>query len=197
VALGHYDDDENDGPEVEQPAKIRFKKRQHNVQPTRIVACNFMDQQGTVIIDKHEDKIIWMAISPDGQKLAAIDRGGILRVCNAKVTEELYCPEKESDGGVRDCACFSPDSRMLAVHQKNDRIYVYDVEAGRRIRDFETKSIVQKDSTQNGKILKMQWSTDGGYLAGMAGDTAIHVWTMNKLESSSEVDKMVWKLDIP
>jgi WD40 repeat protein len=156
-----------------------------------------MDQQGPVIIDKHKDKIIWMAISPDGQKLAAIDRGGVLRICNAKAAEELYCLEKEPDGGVRDCACFSPDSRMLAVHQKNDRIYVYDVEAGRRIRDFETKSIVQKDSTQNGKMLKMQWSTDGGYLAGIAGDTAIHVWTMNKSDSSSEVDEMVWKLDVP
>lgn len=101
--------------------------------------------------------------SPDG-KLLVVTGSGSAVVVNPLTSEVLH---EIDNKGSRVCeADWSPDSRELALSGFNSIISIFDIESGKRKRDFVTEGAI---------IETLRWSPDGRRIATGNRNGHIHI----------------------
>jgi DNA-binding beta-propeller fold protein YncE len=109
----------------------------------------------------------WVALSPDGTKVAASTGEALVRFWDPATGRELL-PPLALDGPVRTMA-FSADGRSLLLSDSADELQVWDVAAGKR-----AKTIGARGKTPTTRLAV----GPGGRVAATANEGAIHLWDL-------------------
>jgi WD40 repeat protein len=112
--------------------------------------------------------VVALAISPDGRRVASLDRGGLVKVWDPSTAQEIA--SCQLDGDNIDAAAFSPDLRHLAWVSRFHRdprmpktVQVWDLAAGKRILALEghpTEFLTVVDFSPDGRWLASACSQD-------------------------------------
>jgi WD40 repeat protein len=132
-------------------------------------------------IDGFADRVVGLAFSADGSKLAAAggvpSEDGEVKVFDpATGTVLLDLPAAHTDTvfGV----AFSPDGKLLATASADKFAKVFEAATGRPVRSFE-------GHTQH--VLDVAWAEDGKRLVTAGADTVLKVWDVEKGEKLRDV----------
>jgi len=125
---------------------------------------------------EYEDCLLCAALSPDGHYVAGswIEGLRIWDIKNEKLVREL------SISPVNDIA-WSPDGRyIVASDEELDFISVWDVFAGKRIRNIWANG---------SRIFRVAWSPDGRYIAGGLENNVVAIFCFGVLEGTTIMKK--------
>jgi RNA polymerase sigma factor (sigma-70 family) len=115
----------------------------------------------------HKHQVWCVALSPSGQRIAAVDHFGTLKVLNvATQREELVA--QNHDGGHLVTLAFSPDGKLVATAGAAGVVHLWDIESKRKLADLEG---------HRGMIQVLAFSPDGQHLASGASSGEIKLWT--------------------
>lgn len=131
-------------------------------------------------IDGFAERVVALAFSPDGTRLATgggmPTEDGEVRVYRADGTLELALKSPHSDTvfGVR----FSPDSNKLATCGADKFVKVWSLPAGKLDKSFEGHT---------NHVLDVAWKADGKLLVSAGADNAVKVWDYDKGEQARTI----------
>jgi WD40 repeat protein len=136
---------------------------------------------------QHTNRIVGLALSPDGQTLATISDQE-MTLWNVPARRALaQCPVLGWS------VCFSPDGTMAAIGDGADAITLWDVAS-------QSKAATLRGHTR--PALALAWSPDGSTLIAGCEDKAVRVWDIgtlqlvtNLLAHSSQVNAVAWSPD--
>ncbi|KAH7917042.1 WD40 repeat-like protein [Leucogyrophana mollusca] len=115
---------------------------------------------------RHDSDVEWIAISPDGRRIAIGVKGGlVVRLWDADTGRPSREP-LECDGVVL-CVAFSPDGLRIAAGVE-DSFQVFDVSTG--------ESVVGPIKGHTGVVSSVVYSLDGRLLVTVSQDKRIWVW---------------------
>jgi serine/threonine protein kinase/WD40 repeat protein len=119
----------------------------------------------------HAMSVPGIAFSPDGARLASVDRNQVVRVYDSVTGHIVW--QTNNLPGPGQCVSYSPDGRWLTTGDLDTPlISIWDADTGQRLLDLGTNRV--------GRTLSAQFSPDGHYLAA-AGATGrglpeIRIW---------------------
>lgn len=127
-------------------------------------------------INGHVDQVYWVAVSPDGKRIATASGDGTARVWDSQTGVEL----KRFVGAQKDvrAVAFSPDGRWLATGGGDTIVRLWDPETGVELR---------KLSGHSGRIYSLNFSSDGKRLVSGSWDHTACIWDV---ETGSEQRKL-------
>jgi WD40 repeat protein len=115
------------------------------------------------------------AVSPNGRHFAVVDRTGSIQVWD--VTKgKLAFPALKAAAGLTGVA-FSPDSGRLAAAGLDDRVRLYDAEAGHEL--LELHSLGVPGTGHYGFTARVAFSPDGRRIAANGWDGTVTVWSLS------------------
>lgn len=145
-------------------------------------------QRTLFTIKAHDNWIIDIDWSPNGQWIASTGSRGLVKIWDADTGLEHKTLDAHSDYVG---ACWSPDSAQLCTSSNDGKAFIWDVATGTRIRDLTDQATMSID-----------WSPDGNQLAIALRDGAIKIWELSAenesilVESAGEEFKgMDWSPD--
>jgi Tol biopolymer transport system component len=125
----------------------------------------------------HQDSVLAVAWSPDGQRLASGSRDSTLRLWDVH--------EPGPEGQVRyshaapvNAVAFSPDGQLLASGSDDATVRLWD------IRQPEAEPRVLRGHQDS--VLAVAWSPDGQWLASGSRDGTIRLWNVHQPDASEE-----------
>lgn len=129
-------------------------------------------------IDRKVDGDGWVAaiaFSPDGKKLAFggnnVGNSSFLRLWDVEKGKPLKEPEDvKVDGEQVNCLTYSPDGKLLAAHDRDRKIRLFDIHTG------EQKALLDADTEITGGIA---FSSDGKSLLTGSSDKTVQLWDVN------------------
>jgi len=133
-------------------------------------------------------KDLWwprLAVSSDGQRIAAFDDGHVSLFDGEKLTRSGRFESSDgavrrfesSDGAVRTFA-FYPGQPILAVGTDNGQLVLWDIEKQETLASF---------SHGKSRILGLAFSPDGRTLVSTSEDSTVKLWNVENVDSVTEV----------
>lgn len=117
-------------------------------------------------LQAHTRRILDLAFSSDGSRLASSSRDGAIIVWDMATGERLYQLRGHNDG-VQTLA-FSPDGALLASGSRDQTIILWDMTTGEAVGDVL--------SDHQNWVLDVAFSPDGTMLASGSGDETVMLW---------------------
>lgn len=138
-----------------------------------LLLWNMADRSVQSTLEGHEDRVRWVAFSPDGRRLASGDRRGRVRIADVKSGKELA--SFAAHGDIDFCVRFSPDGRMLATCGNDWLVRVWDAVT------FE--SVAELEGHTRG-VRSLDFSPDGQWLVSGSEDQTLRVWDLSSVRDS-------------
>jgi WD40 repeat protein len=142
---------------------------------------NPADGQLTAKVTGFADRVMALALSPDGKMLAtgggaATEDGEIklLELPSGKVLHEIKNGHSDTVLGVN----FSPDGKLLATCGADKFVKVWDVPAGKFVKSFEGHT---------NHVLDVGWAPNGKLLASAGADSVVKIWDYEKGEKARDL----------
>jgi small GTP-binding protein len=136
----------------------------------------------------HEEKIMRIAWSPDGNILASPSYDHIVRLWDVQTGQHLKTLAGHSNSVIS--VAWSPDGRVLASGSFDGTIRLWDTRTGQ---------LQQALTAHSEYIYGVAWSPDGRFLASCSYDNTIRIWdaqTRKRLQTllghSNYVNNIVW-----
>ena len=107
-----------------------------------------------------------VAFSPGGERLAAANQDGIVRVWDLK-RRRIARRLRRHDGWSRGVS-WSPDGRLLASSGSDGEVRIWSPRGGKELRALQGAAA---------EVWSVAWSPDGKALASGAGDGTVRLWT--------------------
>lgn len=119
------------------------------------------------IFKGHEDRILRLAWSPNGDWLASPSDDTSLRIWDPKAGKEL----QHLEGSVHPLGsvAWSPDGKRLAAGDSNGLIHIWNVSTGEYLHAIKASAVLIRD---------ISWK--GAFLASASNDGMIKVWETNE-----------------
>ena len=106
-------------------------------------------------------------MSPDGKRLAAIDRDNTILVWDVETAKCLWPTKLDRMTG--NALAFSPDSKLLASSGDDHAVCLRDAATGKEVRRL---------SGHQGEVTALAFSADGKLLASGSADTTVLIWDL-------------------
>ncbi len=116
----------------------------------------------------HVSRVIDVAFSPDGNKIASADDSGTVRLWNANTGEHIQTLTGHI--GWVTSVVFSPDGKRLATGSLDQTVRLWNVNTGMHIRTF-------RGHTHH--VLSVAFSPDGKQIATASDDNTVRLWNVN------------------
>ncbi len=124
------------------------------------------------VIHSHTDKIICVAISPDGKLIATGSKDNTIRLFETEYLREIQNLPMHHSGDVTTLS-FSPDSKLLLSGSKDKNVVLWDLETIGNIKIFQGNSK---------KVNAVAFSPDGKFIASGGDDMFIRIWDLYNIE---------------
>jgi WD40 repeat protein/tRNA A-37 threonylcarbamoyl transferase component Bud32 len=135
--------------------------------PSEVKVWDVLAGQELLTLKGHTDKVMSVAFSPDGNRLASAASDWTVKVWDARSGGELLTL-KGHTGGVRSVA-FSPDSKRVASASDDKTVRIWDAQTGQELLTLEGQSLV--------------FSPDGHLLVSGGSDGTVKIWDGTPLEA--------------
>jgi WD40 repeat protein/serine/threonine protein kinase len=89
---------------------------------------------------RHDSNIFACAISPDGGKIASVDREGYIKIWNSNDGRERH--HFRGHEGVAWCVDFSPDGLQLATGDRRGCVKIWSVDSAQELRSWQLPGLV-------------------------------------------------------
>ncbi|MEE0916768.1 MAG: TIR domain-containing protein, partial [Bacteroidales bacterium] len=113
----------------------------------------------------HDDRVLSVAVSPDGKYLASGSLDNTVKIWDANSGVCIRTLKGHSRYVLS--VCWSPDGKYLASGSEDKTVKIWDAKSGECIRTFEGHS---------DGVLSVCWSPDGKYLASGSWDKTLKIW---------------------
>jgi WD40 repeat protein len=127
-------------------------------------------------LSDHTDRVISIALSPDGKTLASGSSDKTVKLWNVETGQEIRTLGSHSDF-VRSIA-FSPDGKTLASGSNDKTVKLWNVETGQEIRTL---------GGHTDSVISTAFSPDGKTLASGSYDKTVKLWNV---ETGQEVNTL-------
>lgn len=121
------------------------------------------------IFEGHGDSVVSVAWSPDGHRIASVQRGGLLRVWSADGKDEPHVL-MGAQAGQSALAAWSPDGHRLAFGGPDNAVHIYDVDGQREQVAFRGN---------DRRVSSVAWSPDGLHVASSSEDETVRVFCVD------------------
>jgi WD40 repeat protein len=118
-----------------------------------------------LILDNHAARILAVAFSPDGKKLATASSDKSAKVWDANTGKELYQLSGHSDMVL--AITFSPDGKQIATASADHTVILWDANSGKPSGNFQAHSKA---------VYAVAFSPDGKRLATGSADRTAKLW---------------------
>jgi eukaryotic-like serine/threonine-protein kinase len=122
------------------------------------------------LLKGHAIGLMTVAFSPDGQRLASLDRKGTVKVWDVRTGQEDFTFVSGASNLSGYFLTFSPDSRQLAAPAYRGLIQFWDARGGQPIRALA--------GHPEGGLANVAFAPDGQRLASCAGDGIVKLWDL-------------------
>lgn len=112
---------------------------------------------------KHNDSVVSITFSPDGNKIATASLDGTARLWNTSSGQELF---KLAHDGPVNYVAFNPDGTLIATASRDNSARIWDASSGRELFRF----------MHNDNVNYITFSPDGSKVATASSDTTAKVW---------------------
>ncbi len=164
--------------------KIELPKKSHthwlafSADGTKLITAGREDDQvrtwdvatGKQLAAVDRPQVVFIALSPDGTRMATRPRGSHLPLAIHDVQtgkQVLEIKQPDSYG-----AAFAPDGKTLAIHTRLGEVNLWDTKTGKKVRTFR-----EADPRQSGAHCFVAFSPDGKCLATCGHiDKSLRVW---------------------
>lgn len=116
----------------------------------------------------HPSEVLWVEISPDGQRIATAGQGGVVRIWAAEDGELLAVPQGHDPDETVNRLSWSPDSRLLATGSDDDDVRVWDGRTGAALLQLPV----------GGNAGPSFFLPDGERLATVARNRVVTIWDL-------------------
>jgi WD40 repeat protein len=121
----------------------------------------------------HTDRILCVAIAPDGKTIASGGKDKLLVVWDVETGKEKYT-KKDPHKGLVACVAFSPDGKTLATAGDDATVRLWEVDSGKEVKTLPVK-VTEESSNE---VRGLAYSPDGKTLAVAGFFKAVQLWDM-------------------
>lgn len=126
-----------------------------------------MEKQVAILVG-HEKAVYSVAWTGDSKRLVSCSWDNSIRVWDVRSGKGKVLYDKLSGPNA---LALKPGTSVIAVGAEHGPVLLLDIESGKRVEAL---------LGHRGNINNLAWSPNGDYLAGASGDSAVHIWAMNK-----------------
>jgi WD40 repeat protein len=111
------------------------------------------------------EHVNWIAVSPDGRRLATADHGGTVRIRNSATGTLVH--RLAGHGETVNTVAFSPDGHQLASGANDFAVMLWDPDTGTHLRTL---------GGHNGRVTAISYRPDGRLLAASSNEGTARIW---------------------
>jgi WD40 repeat protein len=143
----------------------------------RLQIWDIADEKVLSSLEGHNEDVLAIAYSPDGELRASAGDDKIIRLWDAAEEKLLASFDKHEDGVL--CLAFSADGKSLASGGKDKLIYLWDV---------ETQKLRETLKGHREAVAALAFSADGKTLTASDIDGNVRLWDLPKAKSQANIE---------
>lgn len=165
----------------------------------RLIWCDIENRREIRTVDAHARQVRYLAVSPDGRRVASVGDDMVCRLWNTGTGERVHELRGHQERTPTHFAnmfyvcAFSADGRHLATADRIGHIVVWEASSGRQLAAMDAPTLYTWDGVQRirsiGGIRGMAFSPDGTHLA-VGGVGQIN--NVDALQGPSRVEVFNW-----